>query len=235
MLRIPHCPELTELMDEPDVDRAALAENLRDLREFNRIFGWTRSVLDAVARIVRHEGLRQFRLLDVATGSGDVPLAVLGWAARRGLRPTLVGSDIHPATLRIAARHTCGSGLELVRHDALAAPFKAGSFDIVTCNLSLHHFPPEPAVHLLRELGRVGRYVVVSDLERSRAAYWGALVVAHLLRHSLTSHDGPVSVRRAYTSEEAQWLAARAGLRVTARRVFPFRIVLTGSAVGASL
>lgn len=227
--RLKHRPDLTELMDRPDVDPDALAENLRDLRRFNRLFGWQRSVISAVARIVENEGLATFRLLDVATGSADIPLAISTWARRRRLHAYIVASDIHAVTLRLAARQTRCSDVRLIRHDALQAPFRTQAFDIAMCNLSLHHFPPQQAVLLLRELGRVARHVLVSDLVRSRFAYWGALMVARLLRHSLTSHDGPVSVLRSYRPEEVRQLAQQAGLQATVRPSFPFRMLLTGS------
>lgn len=230
MLTLSQRPELTEWMDNLDVAPAALAENLRDLRRLNVLLGWTRSVVQAVAQVVRRERLREFRLLDVATGSADIPLAISHWAHRHGLRAYVVASDIHPTMLMVAAEYRRGADLALVRHNALLAPFKPGSFHIATCNLSLHHFPPQQAAILLRELGRVAEHVIVTDLRRSRAAYWSALVLASLLRHKLTRHDAPISVLRSYTGEELRALAAEAGLEATVRPLFPFRMLLCGHA-----
>jgi hypothetical protein len=71
------------------------------------------------------------------------------------------------------------------------------------------------------------RGLVVSDLERGRLAYVAARTMALVLRNRLTSHDGPVSVLRAYTALELRRVARTAGLRgVTASRRFPFRVIL---------
>jgi hypothetical protein len=83
----------------------------------------------------------------------------------------------------------------------------------------------------LRSLTRVGRRVLVFDVERSRLAYLGALALTRVLRMNyMTRHDAPASVSRAYTALEVRALAERAGLRDARVRVdFPFRLVLTAS------
>jgi hypothetical protein len=115
------------------------------------------------------------------------------------------------------------------RQDALALPYAAGSFDLALCTLALHHFAPDAATLLLRSLARVGRRVLVYDVVRSPLAYAGVVALTRLARMDpMTCHDGPVSVRRAYSAAEARALAAEAGLRHAQVRVgFPFRLALT--------
>jgi hypothetical protein len=80
-------------------------------------------------------------------------------------------------------------------------------------------------------MARVGRRVLVFDVERSRLAYIGSLLLTRLLlMHPMTRHDAAASVRRAYTAPELRDLAARAGLRDAHVRVdFPFRLVLAAA------
>ena len=227
-----HRPDLTELLDAPGPDRATLRRNLRDIRLINRALGWTAVVVREVAAVVARQGWAEFTLLDVATGSADVPLAILRWARRRNLRVIALVGDLNAAVLAVAARRVAWHGsapwVALIRFDALQAPFADRAADVVTCSLTLHHFAPPDAVALLRELGRVARRaLVVSDLERSWPAYLAARLLVVALRNRMTHHDAPVSVLRAYTADELRRLAADAGLqgaRVT--RHFPFRLVL---------
>jgi len=104
--------------------------------------------------------------------------------------------------------------------------------DVALCTLTLHHFRNEDALRLLREAARVARVrVVVSDLERTRAAWLGArLLSATLWRtNPITRHDGPLSVRRAFRTGELEELGRRAGLRdVRVRRHLPWRLSLVG-------
>ena len=174
---------------------------------------------------------RPVTVLDVATGGADIPRAVAAWARRAGRTIRLVAADRHAQVLGFARRSTPATDcISFVRHDALAAPFPAAAFDVVTCSLTLHHFDEDGAVALLRDLDRLARLgVVVNDLRRGWLAYLGAraLVAPLGARHCLTRHDAPLSVLRAYTPAELRGLADRAGL--SGARLFlhrPFRMAL---------
>jgi len=67
---------LRELLDAQTLDDAALRRNLRDIRLINRLLGWTAFTVREVARHVRSRGMERFSLLDVASGSADMLLAV---------------------------------------------------------------------------------------------------------------------------------------------------------------
>jgi hypothetical protein len=76
---------------------------------------------------------------------------------------------------------------------------------------------------------------VVYDVARSPLAYAGVVALTRLARMDpMTCHDGPVSVRRAYTAAEALALAGAAGLRHARVRVgFPYRLALTADGASA--
>lgn len=169
-------------------------------------------------------------MLDVATGSGDLPLAVARWARRRGRQVQIVGLDISPEVLAEARRVARREPIDLVVGDARSLPYPARSFDLVTCCLALHHFPPAEATRVLAELWRVARRaVVVVDLVRGYPAYVGTVLATRVLtRNRLTRHDGPLSVLRAYTPDELRALAGDAGLEnIRLYRHLFFRQALT--------
>lgn len=223
-----------ELLDGETLDDAALAHNLRDIRFINAFLGWTSYTVRAIERHVRTRELRQFTVLDVASGSADMPLAIGQWAERAGVRARIVASDISPQIVAVAQRQIEDSRLSNVtieRLDALALPYAPGSFDVALCTLALHHFEPESAVALLHNMARVGKQVFVFDVVRSRLAYAGAVLLTQALRMNyMTRHDAPASVRRAYSAAELRELAARAGLMDARVWVgFPFRLALVAS------
>src|SRR4029077_8347431 len=124
--------------------------------------------------------------------------------------------------------------IHFTRADAKALPFQDASFDVVTCNLTLHHFDPPEAVRALREMRRVARFTpLVSDLRRSRLALAATSVFAHLFAgNPLTKHDAPLSARRAYTPDEALELAREAGWRAPHVRRWLFaRMMLSDAGV----
>lgn len=227
--------ETPELLDSPGLPDALVAANLADIARVNRRLGgcWlTRRALAALLANTPRDAA--VALLDVATGSADIPLALQPWLARRWPRATIVATDLSPQIVGIAARYA-GDRLALAVADGLRLPFADGRFAVTTCSLALHHFAPPAAVALLRELSRVSRIgVVVNDLVRSRAAYLGARAFGRVLScNPLTRHDGPASVQRAYTRAELVALMVAAGLaEVTIHADLGYRVALCGRGMG---
>lgn len=220
---------IVEMMDDLAQDDAGLRRSLADIRRINTILGWRRYAVGAVAQRVRASGVRSFSLLDLASGSADIPLAIADWANRAGIAARIVVSDIHPVMLAVAREQARATPNVTVEEcDALNPHYPDGSFDIALCTLALHHFAPEDAMQILRSMARVGRRVLVFDLARARLAYLGALVMTRGLRMDpITRFDAPASVRRAYTATELRALAKQAGLRDARIGMrFPFRLTL---------
>ena len=220
---------ISEMMDDLAQDDAGLRRSLADIRRINTLLGWRRYAVRAVARRIRARNLRAFSLLDLASGSADIPLAIAAWARHTGHSARIVVSDIHPVMLAVAREQTRETPeITVEACDALAPHYPDGSFDIALCTLALHHFSPEDAVRILRGMARVGRRVLVFDLARARLAYFGALAMTRgLWMDPITRFDAPASVRRAYTAAELRDLADQAGLRdAQVAMRFPFRLNL---------
>lgn len=206
----------SELLDGPAPDPRELSANLRDIRRVNRFFGGTSTILRHLPELVT--GIpadRTVTILDLATGSADIPVALSAWATANGRSLAITASDASPEILDQAAIQIRGiDGIELAQHDARAVGEPDASYDIVLCSLALHHFPPDDAVLVLREMRRLGRVgFIVNDLCRSRLGYVVAWLAAHVTTgNRLTRHDAPLSVLRAYTRDELDGLLAQAGI-----------------------
>jgi ubiquinone/menaquinone biosynthesis C-methylase UbiE len=208
--------ETEELLDQAGHDPAELAANLQDIRTANRLAG-------GVATVLRHlPGLlsqiprdRPVEILDLATGSGDIPLSLVAWAERQGRPLQWTVTDHSPEILAEARRTLAGvPGVTFTVCDARAVPMPARSFDVVLCSLALHHFPPGEAVQVLREMDRLSRTgFILNDIRRCLAGFvaaWGASRVA--TRNRLTRHDMPLSVLRAYSPDELRALLRQADI-----------------------
>lgn len=189
----------TELLDEPGTNDELVLRTIRDISHSNALFQGTRA---AVAELARWFATlpRDATLLDVGTGAGDVPRAAQLAAVRHGISLRTYGLD----TEMVLAREAGTRLSHVVRASGLAIPAKSGSVDVVMCSQTLHHFRGDAALTLLREMDRVARVaVVVSDLRRSWFAASGFWLASFPLRfHSVTRHDGVLSVLRGFTQEE---------------------------------
>jgi 2-polyprenyl-3-methyl-5-hydroxy-6-metoxy-1,4-benzoquinol methylase len=228
-----------ELIDHPETySQSELAESLADIRTVNRFLGDNRATLKYFSALVSgilKSGGRPIRVLDVATGSGDIPVAIVKWARRRGINIAVTAVDISPSVVREAAAYTLGyPEITVSVADGFSLPFEERSFDIVLCVKTLHHFSEGDTVRLLTELVRIAAAgYIIMDIRRSWVAWLLISVLTKLFsRNRLTRHDGPMSVLRSYTKAELSVLADRAGL--TGHRVMkePFwRILLVGRKV----
>lgn len=223
-----------ERMDDPALDAKS---HERALRGLERINAWSASVgtlWEVLRRLSASNPSGPLRVLDVASGGGDVPIGLWRKARRDGVEIEVVGCDVSETAMAFARRRARrdGARVEFRVVDALRDELPAG-FDVVTCSLFLHHLDEEDVVRFLASAGKAARRaVVVDDLERSRAGFFLARVATRFLSASDVVHaDGPLSVEGAFTVEEARGLAARAGLagaRIETR--WPFRWLLTWTA-----
>ncbi|HEX6307213.1 MAG TPA: methyltransferase domain-containing protein [Longimicrobiales bacterium] len=227
--RLEHSPEL---LDAPQHDPAELEQSLDHVAEVNRLLGGTRAVLRTLADVSAARS--PLAILDVATGSADIPIAIAERAHRHGTAVHITATDAHPQMRAIAADRTRAyANIRVEPADALQLPYADASFDVVLLSLALHHFERAAQQRALREAARVARdAVIINELERCLPNYLGARLLAATRWRSnrLTRHDGPLSVLRAFTADELRHVTEEAGLRVLSlRRHFFHRLVLVAA------
>lgn len=214
---------IPELMDDPAVAVHELGPALQFLERVNMLPGAADLLETGIRRIV--DDAANVTLLDIGTGGGDVAVDV---TRRLGRGARAIGLDRHAGTIDYARGRLANQpAVRLVRGDATALPLADGSVDVACSTTFLHHLDDAQAAACLAEMNRVARRgVVVIDLERTRLTYAGVWLVTRVANR-VAAHDGPVSVRRAFTYDELRALAARAGLAAPAlTRHVPFRVML---------
>ena len=82
-----------EMMDLPGNPPDLLEEDLINLRRINRTLGAYRGLLRSLGQMVEGGKTKGFSLLDVGTGCGDIPVAVVRWAKRKAITVRVVGLD----------------------------------------------------------------------------------------------------------------------------------------------
>ena len=208
-------------MDRPQPVSAELEIDLRNLRQLNRYFGSYRLIARFLRRWIRPQS--RMRILDLATGSGDIPRLVVEYARTVRADVTVDAVDQQASTLEIARRLSISyPEIEFVAGDVLA--FDREPYDLVLCSLALHHFTESDAVKVLercRELST--RYILVADLRRGWLATTGVfLLTALFFREPMTRTDARLSAERAFSFAEFRSLAQRAGWKNFGHAKFAF-------------
>jgi SAM-dependent methyltransferase len=221
-------------MDDPEADRETLRSALDQIAAVNRWLGARRALrLHLPWALPGHK--RGWSVLDVGTGAGDLVALISEWAGGRNTPIRIVALDLSAAVVdEVRARTRSRPGIKAVQADGLRLPFPDGTFDLVHLSMTLHHMDGPDLVPLLIETARVARgRVLVGELERCVPNYLGALLLAATLwrRNPITRHDGPLSVRRAFTAHELRALGSAAGLQSVSVHRHPFyRLMLRGEA-----
>lgn len=235
MLSVPRLSERLdrpERMDDPGEDPGTLIRSLRYLAWTNRWLGGRRAVMRPVKSMLNRAPAsdRCLWILDVGTGGGDIPRALLKWCRKAGIACRVVAAELHPVSARYARERSKGfPELTVIRADGRRLPLQRRSFDLIICSNLLHHLSDEEVIPFLNHLPNLSaRWLVVSDLlRRRRALFWIRLLT--LLANPISRHDGPLSVRRALTLEEARAVADDAGLEgLRLEESFGQRFVLWG-------
>lgn len=203
---------LSEWMDEPcsfEEFRACL----RDLSQVNRMTFAYRPTLQWLRGATR-DCTMPLHIVDVGCGGGDMLRNVERWAKRNGVPVRLTGLDLNPYAARAAREMTPASSLiEWITGDAFSYQ-AAAPVDLVISSLFTHHLPEAEIVRFLRWMERTAsRGWFVNDLHRERLPYYGFQLLACVMRwHPFVQHDGPVSFRRAFRSEDWRQYLTQAGI-----------------------
>ena len=232
----PRYQDVPELLDSlEDVSERDLRTTLRDIRRAN-IFGLGTWVVKRHLKEMLRDTPRDkpLHILDLATGSGDIPEELCRWSRRERRDISFVISDISPEILEVARKRIEGAGfggrVSYVVCDAANIPFAPCSFDVVICSLAFHHLELRQAVRALREIKALARIgFIINDIYRSQGAWYMAWILTHLTTSNrLTRHDGPASVLRAFTPAELRRMSNMAGVDAVVHKHPFWRAALVG-------
>ncbi len=223
----------TEVMDDPSLDTGPHFQALQGLARINRWSGSAKIVWDPIAALARRTGQHSLRVLDIATGAGDIPILLSQMARQAGLSLQIEGCDKSPQAIAYArkrAEHATATGhcspplqqwretydvpVRFFTQDVIGGEMPSG-YDILVCSLFLHHLENQEALHLLRSMAKAaGQMILVNDLLRCTRGLALAYLGTRILSRSWVVHtDGVLSVRAAFNMQEVRALAQQAGLK----------------------
>ena len=217
----------TELMDDADLPQDTYRAVLADLARVNTVTLAARPTLRFLEQAVGDR--RQFTLLDVGFGHGDMLRRIARWARKRGIGARLVGIDLNPLS-EPAARAATSPDAPIEYYTGDYADFGTGQFDCVVSSLVAHHMTEPELLRFLRFMEqRARRGWFVNDLHRHPLSYLGYPLLARLMGwHPIVRQDGQTSIARAFRPNEWEVMLTKTAIsRARVQRHFPFRLCVS--------
>ena len=219
-----------EMMDRDDLPRADHLQALAGLARLNFFTGVAGDLYSSIRKVALLDRSKTIRLLDVASGSADLPIAWAVRARREGIKLDITTLDISEVAIEEQQRRASARGVRVrsIQQDCTTDPIPEG-FDVITNSLFMHHLDEVNVVALIRRMYRSARSrVLICDLERSRLNLGLVRIGSRLVsRSNVVHHDARLSVRGAFNVAEFKRLAENAtGQSVRVRRLLPCRMLI---------
>jgi len=221
-----------EHIDDPDLDEGVRQRAMGHLDELNEMVRSYRMFFETMRPQFSTD--RPTRIIDLASGHAGFALALARMAKEEGVHLEITATDLMPEYLDLGARRAEELGLDVnfQVQDALdLSNLEPGSFDIVCCTQSIHHFPPGMVAVMFASASRLAaRAVYFIDGCRTfvKAGPLYAICTAQF-RDRVLAHDAWISCRRFFVPEELKLLGGLGpwGNGLKARWLKPSHCVLS--------
>ncbi|MBN1362164.1 MAG: methyltransferase domain-containing protein [Sedimentisphaerales bacterium] len=189
-----------ELLDRPDADRGLVERSYGFMKFANSAGGGTRVVRNFLARELARSNVRSARILDLGSGSAEIPLTLARWGAKHGYRLEFTCLDHHAEALALAQEAAEREGREAIvteRADILDYE-PIHEFDYAIGSMFFHHLSAEGIGRVIGRLhGFVRKALLINDLRRCALNY----LVCRLLTIGIEPeirHDALLSIARGF-------------------------------------
>ncbi|NRT10531.1 methyltransferase domain-containing protein [Flavobacterium sp. 14A] len=206
-----------EIMDDFAMEGEVLRDALDKIASINQLLGGNKLTLNGVKDMLSTaEKKREFTIVDVGCGNGDMLRALADYATSKGLTFKLVGIDANNFTITHArALSTNYANISYLCENIFDKEFENLKYDIVLCTLTLHHFKDDQIQQLLRVFyNNATLGVVINDLHRSKIAYRSFQALCKVFGlNDMSREDGLVSILRGFKKVDLIQFSKKLGFR----------------------
>jgi len=217
-----------ELMDAGILNFPEFSRYLKHLEYINRLTYVYRPALQWLKNAHADSNATIIRILDVASGRGDMARHLWQYAQARRLKMRIIGIDINPHATRTATNEMPENAdiafetWDVFSYDPVPKP------DYIFSIQFTHHLSDEELEIFIRWMDKTAQKGwFINDLHRHPLSYYLVKFMLHLLPvHPAMRKDGPLSVAKAFTRKEWERLLEKAGVETNLVEIkwrFPFR------------
>ncbi len=223
-----------EYLDDPDYPVKKKVRIVKGVNQFNILYRsyprYVRLLTPLIQEVAEREA-RPARLLELASGSGDLAMEFAKHAEKRGLPVAVTGSDYIPAYVEEAATRAEAKNLPVsfrLINGFEMRDVDPGEFDIILISGSTHHFSPGQLAMMIAQSRRAATTAFVSiDGRRGLDNFLGLVPFPTLTLQFGLLHDAILSGRKFYSQYELEHIAriAAPGASVTTKTATPMSIL----------
>ncbi len=216
-----------ELMDDPNLDLSSHEQALKGLERINSVTGIGQKIWVEITATFKDGPLR---ILDIATGAGDLPIALAVQSKKSNRTTSISACDISEDALSYAKKKAVENKVNIhffkldVHQDSIPS-----GYDVITSNLFLHHLKDGETLQLFKKI-KIARpkLILLQDLIRSYTGFVLAYLGSRIFSTSpIVHYDALQSVKAAYKVEEIIEIAKQARLNIqTVKKFWPSRYLL---------
>jgi 2-polyprenyl-3-methyl-5-hydroxy-6-metoxy-1,4-benzoquinol methylase len=202
-----------EFLDEPDIPKELLYQNLKELEFINKYLGGHTVSLNGLKEIVNNS--KMYNILDIGCGGGDSLKAIAKWSKQENYKIHLTGIDLKQDCIKYAQNNCKNYDVISFRCDDFRTAFsKKMKIDIVHASLFCHHFTENEIIEFIKLCSDNKAIFLINDLERNPIAYYSIKLLTTLFsKSSLVKNDAPLSVMRGFKKAEWNILLQKAGIK----------------------
>lgn len=219
-------PDLVELMDREDCDQQKLENTYRQFSIINGLLSNWRRIYKNKLLPLMNDDLREYTLLDIGFGGGDIPIALSKWAIEDGVNLKITAIETDKRAFNFAASLSVSQNIDFKYCSSTDLVQENLSYDFVISNHVLHHLDYPSTKTILDEAKSLAKSLVIfNDIERNDLGYTLFNFFSRpLFWNSFITMDGLTSIKRCYTKAELTEIAPE---EWKVERSFPFRLLLT--------
>lgn len=214
MLNLNNRSELKELLDQDEIPKLDLYQNLKELNFINTWLGGHQVTLKGLNQF-NFEKNKTYTIIDIGCGGGDNLIVIAKWARKMGYTFNLVGVDLKKDCIDYATLQCANfNEISFICSDYRNLPNLNIQFDIALACLFTHHLKSNEISELLlwcQQNAQLG--FIINDLHRHYLAYYSiAWLTAIFSKSYLVKNDAKLSVARGFSKTDWQQIIEKSGI-----------------------
>jgi len=200
-----------ELLDEDNITKEALFQNLKELDVINNLLGGYNITFNALKKIVNKN--TKYTLVDIGSGGGDTLKRIGKWCLRNQIEIDLKGVDLKPICIEYSIENN-PTNIQFICDDYRNILNHIDKVDILHASLFCHHLKDEEITTLIKFCVTNKIILIINDLERNAIAYYAIKFLTAIFSKSyLVKNDAPLSVLRGFKTKEWKAIIKNSGAK----------------------